>query len=397
MINTNQQYNLSVYLIDSNGNEFPIESQNVISLTITESVIEILPKFDMIINNAGTFTESIPLTDKTMVRFQLDSIYKFNDNIQDGSKYINSTFIISSYFAIADPAGNKFYTYNISGYLAYPSVAVKFSAYKGSSDEVFKYISNNTGFTADIRVKGNESISWIQNNNALNFLYHVSERAFIPNDGVFVYATLDNKLVYTSLYTEWAKGANKTAKYNTDIITVLNPSINIVYNGYTMANNTSLYNNALTYGYQYIYHDGDSIVTPTVKATESMVSLYNRNINIPSNAITNFDDYGLIIDDRFKDTIFKGKIQNDYFKYLLFSNTVELNINNSSDVKLFEKVSLELRSMITPNTISEPYSGDYVIGCITHSITQNIPYSKKIILCRSGMNNYDNVYVKDVI
>jgi hypothetical protein len=75
---------------------------------------------------------------------------------------------------------------------------------------------------------------------------------------------------------------------------------------------------------------------------------------------------------------------------------VELNINNSSDVQLFEKVSLELRSMITPNTISEPYSGDYVVGCITHSITQNIPYSKKIILCRSGMNNYDNVYVKDV-
>lgn len=397
MINTNQQYNLQVHIVDTLGNTYPISSENVLSLTMTESILDMIPKFDMTIRNAGGFMEGTPLTDKMMVRIVLESPNRTVTNLKDDTNYVNSTFIISSYYAMGDPSENKFITYKISGYLAYPNVAVRFSSYKGSSDQAIAYIANTVNITPDIRATGGESISWIQNNNSLNFLYHVAERSYIPNDGVFVYITLDNKLVYTSMYTEISKEPTKRAIYSRNKSVPLQDDTLMLYDGYTIANNTSIYNNTMLYGYQYMYFDGDKMVTPTIRVNEKMTKYHNRSSAIPESAITNFEDYGIIADDRFKNTIFKGKLQNDYYKHLLFSNTVELSINNATHTYLFDKITVNFNSTISNNTVSQPYSGDYVVGAITHSISRDIPYSKKVILCRYGINDYDNVFVKGII
>jgi hypothetical protein len=397
MINTNQQYNLSVYLIDTLNNEIPINSENVVSLTISESILEILPRLDMMINNAGSFMETFPLTDKMRVRVVLESMHRTVGNLKDDPNYVDATFVISNYFAMADPIENKYFTFKISGYLSYPYTSIRFSSFKGSSDDVIESVANIAGWKSDIRAKGGESIRWIQNNNSLNFLYHINERAYIAGDGVFIYSNLKNTLIYTSLYTEIGKSSSKRAVYNQNIEYAYLDKTVMNYNGYNLSNNTCLYNNKMLYGYDYMYFNGVDRLTQTVRANEKMTTYYNRTKLIPKEAITNFDDYGLILDDDFENTIFKGKIQNDYFRHLLFSNTVELNINSSSETELFDKITLDLRSTTAPNTVSEPFSGDYLVGAITHSLTQNIPYSKKVILCRFGINDYDSVYVKDIV
>lgn len=392
--NSSQEYNLSVYLIDTNSNEYLVPSDNVLTLTMTESVLEVIPKLDMIINNTGSFLDSTPLTDKLMIRVVLESPHRIVENMKDDN-YVNAVFTISSYFMMPDPSENNFHTYNISGYLSYPHITIRFSSHSGSSDEVISYISNKASFISDIRAKGSESIAWIQNNNSLNFLYHISERAYIPDDGVFIYCTLGRKMVYTSLYTELAKNETLKAVYDKNRFRAYTDKKLIHYDGYTISNTTSLYNNVLLYGYEYIHFNGNETKTSIINPPRPFVSLYNRNKVVPEDSITKFKDYGVVIDDSFNDSILKGKVQNEYFKHLLFSNTVELSVNTASNVNLFDKISLSL-NIKSLDKISEPYSGNYLVGVITHSISYNIPYSKKIILCRYGINDYKSPFVKDI-
>jgi len=397
MINTNQQYNLQVHIVDTLGNTYPISSENVLTLTMTESILNMVPKLDLVIRNAGGFMEGVPLTDKMMIRIVLESSNRTVTNLREDTNYVDSTFIISSYFSIGDPSENKFITYKISGYMAYPNVAIDFSSYKGSSDQAIAHIANSLNIKSDIRANGGESISWIQDGNSLNALYHISERSYVPNDGVFVYMTLDHKLVYTSMYTEISKESTKRAIYSRNKDISLHDNTIMPYDGYTISNNTSIYNNKMLYGYAYGYFDGNSNVSSIIRVNEKMTKYHNRSTVVPESVVTAYDDYGIIADDRFKETIFKGKIQNSYYKHLLFSNTVELSINNATNTYLFDKINVNFNSTTTSNTVSQPYSGDYVVGAITHSISRDTPYSKKVILCRYGINGYDNIFEKGII
>jgi hypothetical protein len=76
---------------------------------------------------------------------------------------------------------------------------------------------------------------------------------------------------------------------------------------------------------------------------------------------------------------------------------VLININNSTNVKLFDKIDLDLQSTYDGKDISSSYSGEYLVGAITTVIARDLPIAKKVMLCRYGMNSVKNSIIGDIV
>jgi hypothetical protein len=258
------------------------------------------------------------------------------------------------------------------------------------------------GFTFDRRVRGIEDNIWYQLGNNFQFMSSVSDRAFIDSDGVFVYGTTDKKLVYTSLNTESARESTKIAKFSKDRFennVLLNNTQDqkvMFYDGYNIMNNTEMYNNIAAYGGVYSYYNLTDYIYNTVHIESKTTDLYNFNKDYVGNPVFNVG-VGLLPDQSLFETIYRGKLQNAFYKYTLHSNTIILNINNSTKVQLFDKISLDLQSTLDGSEISPSYSGEYFVGAITTVITRDMPMAKKILLCRHGINSTNNNFVGDIV
>jgi len=387
---TNQSYNLRVSLRNSLGGEFIINPENVLSLTISESVLGILPKFEMVITDKGTFIENYPIVDKTTMYITLD-------NVVDDTPIINAEFIISTFFVTSDVYQNQYVQLNIAGYFASRDMLSPFhrQAYKGSSDDVLRNMSTEVNMVFDGRVRGVEDNIWYQSGNNFQFINHVADRAFVDDDGVFVYGDVNGNLIYTSYKTELSKNRKFVGTYDrlkVEQNILLESESNIMYyDGYNILNATEMYNNVAVYGGQYSYYNMTNYIYNTTSLNSKSTDYYNQNKEYAGRGAFSIG-VGLLPDESFFETIYKGKIQNAFYKYAMFSNTIMLNVNNCTKARLFDKVELNLLSTLTRNDISDTYSGEYLIGGITYNITRDRPLEKQVMLCRYGMNDvvFDN-------
>jgi len=367
--------------------------------------LSLVPKIDLVMNNVGGFTDKTPITDKSMLYISIDHPNKEYGNVHDTEYLINAKFIISSFYAVSDTFQNKYLTYNIAGYLAIDNLfnPNRRNYYLGSSDQVIDTVGSEIGFNFDGRVKGVEDNVWYQSGNNFQFLTHVADRSFIDGDGVFVYGTTDKRLVYTSYNTEASKEVAKIAKFDRSRVdnNVLLPNVvqdqkHMYYDGYNIMNNDEMYNNLYTYGGLYSYYNLTDYKYDTIHFDTKMTDLFNINkdhVNSPSFNI----GVGLIPDESIFETIYRGKLQNSFYKYALHSTTILLNINNSTEVKLFDKIDLDLQSTFDNNEISPSYSGSYLVCAVTTVINRDMPIAKKVLLGRYGMNSTNNSLVGDIV
>jgi len=393
-----QDYQLSIMMnhdkdvLPTPETAFVINMENVISLTVTESILTILPKLELVLSNNGAFLDLHPIMDKDVLHIT------FNSDIGDPKTEVHTAFIISSFKAISDSVGNVGTAFSIVGYMASNNTFTPFrrKSYRGSSDNVIRLISKDMNLKFNNDVSGVESVVWYQNSNNYQFLKHVSSRSYIPNDGVFVYGTLDGTLNYTSFKIKNALGYRFEAKYNRERVQnpVLLPEENkfMYYDSYDVLNVTEIYNNISNYGGWYSYYDGNTYITENIVSNDSTTELKNRDIKYNDIAVFS-SNVGVVIDKSLQNSLYKGKLQNDYAKYNIFSNTLALNINISTPVKLFDKVDMNMPSTLGDGN-AEPYSGDYMVATITHNLTSQVGYVKRILLCRGGLNkpvsNYTN-------
>lgn len=390
-----QIYTMNVKLINTLGEEFIIASDNIISLSITESVLSVLPKFQMVVSDKGTLIENRAITDKSMFYIVI------NNGISD-EPLIDANFIISSFDVSSDSLENQFVSISIAGYIEANDMFSTYynRSYRGSSDSVIGNIANLVGMTMDARTQGVENNVWYQKGNNFQFIHHVSDRSFIDSDGVFVYGDINRNLIYTSYKTEVDRESKFIAYYSKDRvennILLNNEQQYMFFNGYNILNNAEMYNNCVLYGGTYSYYNLEEYIYTTVGLDSKNTDFYNQNQNHIGNPVFGIG-VGLLPDEGIFDTIYKGKIQNAFYKYAMFSVSILMNINNSTDVKLFDKVDFNQPSTILRDLTADPYSGEYLVGSITYSIIRNRPIEKQIIICRYGLNsNPEDKSVRDI-
>jgi hypothetical protein len=398
---SNQQYDLNISLVNTIGEEVVLQSENLLTLSITESVLSLVPKFEMIINNVGGFVDRTPITDKSMLYISITNPNKVSSSVYSNEYIINAKFIVSGFYAMSDTFENKYLTYKISGYLALDDLFAPFhkQSFVGSSDQVLEQVCNEVNYTFDRRIRGTESNIWYQTGNNYQFMAHVADRSFIGGDGVFVYGTTNKQLVYTSINLESSRATAKVATYSKSQVEnnfLGDDERNMYYDGYNIMNNAEMYNNTSNYGGYYSYYNLSDYVYDTIHYDNKLTDLYNINkkyVGKPSFSVS----MGLITDESLFDTIYRGKQQNSFYRFALFSNTVLININNSTNVKLFDKIDLDLQSTYDGKDISSSYSGEYLVGAITTVIARDLPIAKKVMLCRYGMNSVKNSIIGDIV
>jgi len=392
-----QDYQLSVMMnhdkdtLPTPETAFVINMENILSVTVTESIITLLPKLEMTLTDNGGFLDLHPIMDKDVIHLT------FNNDLGIEGNEVHAAFIISSFKAISDSYGNTSNIFSLVGYLASNNTFAPFSrnAYTGSSDSVIRIISNKMGLKFKNDISGVDNITWHQNSNNYQFLKHVSSRSYIPNDGVFVYTSLNGTMNYTSYNIKNAMPPKFNAVLNRERVQnpVLLPddALYMYYDSYDILNVTEIYNNISSYGGWYAYYNGIDYITEEIDSYKETTDFVNRDISYDGLPVFS-NNVGIVVDKRLQNTIYKGKVQNEYLRYNIFSNTIALNINTSTEVTLFDKVDLNLSSTLGDG-IAEPYSGDYVVATITHNLMSQVGYAKRILLCRGGINKNVSNYI----
>jgi len=386
-----QLYTLQVLL--SNNKDAPpstetmlgIPYESIISLEITESVLTLLPKIDITIADKGTFIEGYPISDKDVLHVTM------NNNTGMPESEIYATFIITGVTILSDTFDNQGNTVNIVGYMAadFAFSPHTYNAISGTSDSVIKKIATKMGLKFKGDANGYENIYWYQDGNNYQYLKYIANRSYVPNDGVLVYGTFDGTINYTTINTKQSKNVKFEGVYNRERVQnniLLDDDLKYMFfDSYEIMDLSELYNNTLNYGGNVGHYNLDTYDTFILSNKSKSTDLFNRNKRYSSDVVFN-ENYGIVGDKTLQNTIYKGKVQNTFMKYQLFSNSISLNINNSTAVSLLDKVDLGVPSTLDRTYLADPYSGEYLVTSVSHSIVSKVGYSKRVLLCRSGIN-----------
>ena len=187
------------YVIEISGMTVP--AKNIIGLTIRESIFDVLPRLEMTMKDAGTFTSEIPIHSGDSIRIKI-----FNSSYQPKSN--DYGFLISSVKTISvDPNSPNDLIAEISAVLEVPEM---FSALKSRSfgkkrfSDVAKEVAAECGLEPEIKTKSADSMRWgCFNETYLDFLRKSILHSYVSEKELpVVFSAKNGKMVYCGISRE---------------------------------------------------------------------------------------------------------------------------------------------------------------------------------------------------
>lgn len=379
--------------VNTSVTDINIPRENLESLTIREDILSVLPKIEIVISDVASFVDRYVILDDDIFSVVISQ----DEEIEP---LVDMEFIISDYSFESDDAGNHYNKVKFIGYAQSKSLFVPYRnrSFNKNSSEILQDVAKETGikFENPHSVTPNDKMIWYQNQNNFNFIKHILKRAYIPDDVVFFYGNTKNKFIYTSLKSEMNKEVDFNAKFNEERVynyLLLSDETDIMFfNSYDVMNMTGIFNKMSNYSATFgFYNLKGEYVGGTVDRVDKMTDLYNKSKDYDGTPSI-FCNTGLFGNNNVFEEFPRGIVQNMFLKYNLFTTTLLLNINSMTDVKLFDKVNVGIPEILDDkDTFNEPYSGNYLVGAITHNITYDGVYQKKVMLCRNGINKSDEL------
>jgi len=371
-------------------NDTPLIPGNIISLIIREWAFELVPRFHLIFQDDGLFSEISTLQD-------LDKITIEIARTPDTDKTFQGEFCVIDWKCnvLAD---NRLHIIEVTGLLNTPSLyyPIKTRSFSNkTSIDTIKTIANEcnlipkerNGFTKSI-----DTMTWLQiGQTNLNFIKHVSSKSFKNKDGILIYCNSKKELNITSLNTELNKMDEISAKYNPmkfseNVLSEEDQNI-LWYANYDYINTNGYLNQINNYGTGYNYYDLEkNIINKYNDNSHKYSELGFKNKNA-YNSLSNWNIFGIQSNNVHKNFL-KAISQNSYFIKNFFGFSLVLNVHASIKVNLMDTILLTVPSLpyIDPNSINELLSGKYLVGGIVYIIGKGQGFQKQISLHRNGMN-----------
>lgn len=366
-------------------------SQNIISLTIREWVLDVLPRIDLSLFDDGFLSEVFPLEDREEIRVMIGKH-------EDDENALELTFNLVSY-SIDVIGDNKKTAIAMSGYLKADSIfAYKNRVFKRSSSvDIFQRIASETGikFSNPLNSKTNDIMNWYQTMSNYFFVKHVLERAYNPNDSLFFYANCQNNFVFTSLNREIEKKEGRIAKFSVENFETFakddkDKDDTIWFNSYNFVNYSGQYNIESGYTAGYSYYDQKAIKSESYNTLKKLSKLTFRKKDL-LNETACWNSYGVWNSNLYSEKFFESTARNRFLREKFFDFSVVINANSLSKISLFDKVNLAIPTMFDEEGINEAMSGEYLVGGIVHNVSSNGIYKKMVSLHRNGMNQSPNI------
>jgi len=382
--------------VNSNVEDIVITKNNIEELTIREDVLSILPRIEIVINDVGGLVDSFPILDEDVMSVVVS---QFEDDVP----VIDMEFIISDLSFDGDSGSNHFNKVKLVGYANSLDLFVPYKnrSFNGTGADVLKKIAKETGikFTNPHNVASSDKMIWYQNSNNYNFIKHILKRSYISNDGVFFYSNTKDNFVYTSFNSEFDKEENFYTEFDKtrvdNFILAEDEKGVMFFDAYDVVNLNGLFNKMSNYAATFGFYDlKGKYQGGIVDKIKNIADLHNKKKRYDGQPSI-FCNVGMFGNKNVFEEFPRGIVQNLFYKYNLFSNSVILNINSMTDVKLFDKVNLAIPAILNGD-FNEVYSGYYLVTAITHNITSDGIYQKKVLVCRNGINESEELKEYDV-
>jgi hypothetical protein len=377
-----------------------IKNSNITSLKIKESIFAVLPVIELSFTDDGHFSDVFPLGDEDEIRVEI-STHKDLEGIK-------VSFTTQDYSIIPDSVETlTCYYISITGflkndYMLFPSISQAFS--RATSSDVLSQLFEDAGFKVTNPIQTNDKMTWIQSNmNSLDMVNHVVDYAYVT-DRNMVFACVDknNNAYIRDLTSEIIKP--KTI----DIIKSVDPQklyysqiqkenkiTELGYNYYRFGFHPGFNNKTGGYGMRGYRYDYDKDKIYNVKMNDDIHPMTDYSLKNKDNmALKTFSDAEHFPmkykGSNFHENYFKAYLQNKYLRKTFFSDILIVNSFFNDEVKLFDKVNINIVSLAhTPAKkleMNKVYSGDYLVVGIINQITDGGNYKSNLFLSRGGIN-----------
>jgi hypothetical protein len=380
------------------GNQY--NSLNINYLVIREWVMSILPTIEIQFLDEGYLTEAAPLEDGE------DIIVTLAKHEKD-DKPLVLTFSMNDY-EVGILGDNRKTIVTMTGILKvadmYTTKNRSFS--RRNSASVLESIAQEAAIKFDNpnKVTPTDNMIWYQSSiSNFAFIKHVLKRSFIPDDLPLFYATTDNKFIFTSLISELNKQEAKLTKFSVENFEMnvkddSDKDKTIWFNSYDIVNYSGFYNKQFGYGVKYDYYDLDRgrevVYSKITKKTD--LSFRNKEFVNPDKPTPVFNRISgdLITANVYGSDYFEAYVKNKFLLHNFFAMGMILNINALDEVKLMDKLHVDVPSQMAENQTNEVLSGEYLVAGVQHEVSNGGYYKKKISVHRNGMNksSIQNIY-----
>lgn len=369
-----------------------IPSGNIRFCKISEHILCGFPTLEMELNDPGNFSEDMPLQDNDVLE-----IYMASTPDEDG---VVMEFVVSDHriSPIHESQSTKIFitgTYNAKG-LLYPP---KNRGVRGTSSSVLTTLSGEMGLGIDIDGSTEDAMMWYQRGNAFAFMKHLINRSHKSLDTMVGYISMYDKLHFRSLVNAISKKPKFIAEYNIERAQLSIPDKlfddHIYFQTYDFVSVNGKHKTDGGYGFKMFKYDGKGgEEIKFVDKSLKMADLENISPDVKFSSYENagwsksnpnvFGDYDIA-------PLLKKKLLGS-----LMANSVVLNANGLSDVRLMDGVTLHFPSFYKNDTVNSVYSGNYIVTKMIHVISNGNTYTKNILLSRIGINKSDTRKVNEI-
>ena len=367
---------------------------NIQYLIIREWIFNIIPTIEIQFDDVGGYlTEIFPLEDAEDIEILLG-------RHQNDANPIELTFSLDDY-NVSVKGDNRLSIVTMTGHLKVDNMfTIKTRAFPTkNSRDVCEQIASEAGltFSNPHNVTPFDSMTWYQNSlSNFHFIKHVLKRTFVQDDVVFFFANTSKEFVYTSLNVEIGKKDIKKSKFSVEgfelnVKNVDDPDDTIWFNSYSIVNNSGYFNKKNCYGFSYSYYDLEKNIDKDYSAINKKLVDYSfRNKNLAGQSVDKISNIDYIERNLYGEKYFESIMRNQFLKNNFFANSVVLNVNSLSQVKLMDTIDVYIPSLSVENESNEVMSGFYLVAGIQHEVTNGGIYTKKLALGRNGMDKSSN-------
>ena len=375
------QYYLRLKIKDNTFNP-----TNIKSLVIKSWIFNILPTIEITLIDDGYLIEATPMEDQEDIQVTLAKS-------EDDPNPIEMTFSLDDY-AVGIIGDNRKSIVNLTGHLKVDDMfTIKTRALsKQNSSSVFETIASEAGltFSNPNNLIPSDNMTWIQNTSSnFDFIKHVLRRVYIPDDVAFFYADISKKFVFNSLKSNLKRLDIKTAKFD---VRKAEQNIQdekdktIWFFAYSIVNNSAYFNKKIGYGFEYNYWDLDNHYKKTYTSIDKVTGLSFRNKDLADKPVQKNLSMDYIEGNVYSEYYFESLLRNQFLKNNFFANSVILNVNSLSQIKLMDLLDVQIPSLLRESEINEVMSGKYLVAGIQHEVSSGGIYKKKVAIGRNGMN-----------
>ena len=362
-------------------------------MIIRESVFDILPRLELILNDDGIFSDLNPINSGTEIVVVV--------SLGENEDVIRQVFEVVSHSYFPDSLmDNKMVIHSINAiFKATEFMAKNYSDVfsKMTFGDTLDHIANKTGVNTNKKLKTKDVMDWyIFNESPLDYLTTATQKSYVgDNDCPLVYVDRHGDLCLDSIKTASTQ-SNKIYLYKDPIkaLTEINEEDVSYFSTYSYLDISSLINKVDGgVGFSSMYYDGDGIKTDEIRMRDGYGLTDRINISKGEDIDRVKQIYYGLQDSSLHQNYFKAISINSYIRNRFFSSPFVVSCKANTNINLLSKIDVQfIRDSVDSSSVNLTYSGDYLVGSITHQLGNLGTYSMVLALFRDGQNEKQFIF-----